>query len=96
MVSGALNFQHDYLIIDKKLVYKDGDQISYKINYGYKTIFANIHEFNNGKISQSNLDESLQINLIVAEFSYAMLPNYFDNILGVTGTLEVLPKTKKL
>jgi hypothetical protein len=32
---------------------------------------------------------------MVAEFSYAKLPQYFDNILGVTGTLEVLPQYKK-
>lgn len=32
---------------------------------------------------------------MVAELSYAMLPNYFQNILGVTGTLEVLPEYKK-
>jgi hypothetical protein len=37
----------------------------------------------------------MQISLIVAEFSYAALPNYFCNILGVTGTLEVLPTVKK-
>jgi hypothetical protein len=41
------------------------------------------------------LEEALQISLMAAEFSYAMLPNYFQTILGVTGTLEVLPKYKK-
>jgi hypothetical protein len=30
-----------------------------------------------------------------AELSYAELPKYFQNILGVTGTLEVLPHYKK-
>jgi hypothetical protein len=32
---------------------------------------------------------------MVAEFSYVELPKYFKNILGVTGTLEVLPGYKK-
>jgi hypothetical protein len=32
---------------------------------------------------------------MVAEFSYAALPKFFCNILGVTGTLEVLPYFKK-
>jgi hypothetical protein len=27
------------------------------------------------------------ISLIAAEFSYAFLPKYFKNIIGVTGTL---------
>lgn len=43
MITGALNYKHDYLIIDKKIVYKDGDFISSSINYGYKTLFASIH-----------------------------------------------------
>lgn len=37
----------------------------------------------------------MKISLIVAEFSYALLPTYFRNILGVTGTLDVLPAFKK-
>jgi hypothetical protein len=32
---------------------------------------------------------------MVAEFSYVELPKYFRSILGVTGTLEVLPNYKK-
>jgi hypothetical protein len=96
MIAGALSYKHDYFLIDKKLVYKDNDTISSKISYGYKTVFANIHEFYKGNVSKSNLDDALQISLIAAEFSYAMLPQYFDNILGVTGTLEVLPRYKKI
>jgi hypothetical protein len=95
MIAGVLSYKHDYFIIDKKLVYKDNDTISPNISYGYKTVFANIFEHYKGNVSRSNLDEALQISLMVAEFSYAMLPNYFDSILGVTGTLEVLPIYKK-
>jgi hypothetical protein len=43
MVAGAVNYKHDYFIIDKKIAYKDSDAISFKINYGYKTVFANLH-----------------------------------------------------
>jgi hypothetical protein len=93
MVSGALSFHHDYFIIDKKLVYKDNGTISPTINYGYKTVFANIFEHYNGNVSRSNLDEALQISLKIGEFSY---PNYFDNILGVASSLEVLPQYKKI
>lgn len=87
MISGALSYKHDYFLIDKKLVYKDNDTISQNISYGYKTVFANIYEHYKGNVSRSNLDEALQISLMVAEFSYAVLPKYFDCILGVTGTL---------
>ncbi len=95
MVAGALNYKHDYLIIDKRIAYKDNDSISYKINYGYKTVFAYLYESQNNKVSIAYLHQALQIPLTIAEFSYAALPNFFKNILGVTGTLEVLPNYKK-
>lgn len=95
MVAGALNYKHDYFIIDKRIAYKDNDSISYKINYGYKTVFAYLYEYQHKKVTKVYLDEALQITLMIAEFSYAALPNYFCNILGVTGTLEVLPHYKK-
>ena len=71
--------------------------MSTKINYGYKTVFANIYEYRqaNPKISGLNYKEALKISLVAAEFSYAYLPKYFRNIIGVTGTLEVLPQFKK-
>ena len=95
IVAGALNFKHNYYIIDKRIAYKDNDTISYRINYGYKTVFAYLYEYQQTKVSKAYLDEALQISLMIAEFSYAGLPNYFSNILGVTGTLEVLPHYKK-
>ena len=66
MVAGALSYKHDYFLIDKKLVYKDNDTISPNISYGYKTVFANIFEHYKGNVSNSNLDEALQITLMVA------------------------------
>ena len=87
MVAGALAYKHDYFLIDKKLVYKDNDTISPNISYGYKTVFANIYEHSRNNVSYDNLTEALQITLMIAEFSYAKLPNYFQTILGVTGTL---------
>ena len=95
MVAGALNYKHDYFIIEKRIAYKDNDSISYKINYGYKTVFAYLHEYQQKRVSKAYLDEALQITLMIAEFSYAALPNYFYNILGVASTLEVLPYYKK-
>lgn len=95
MVAGALNYKHDYFIIEKRIAYKDNDSISYKINYGYKTVFAYLHEYQHNRVTKAYLVKALQITLMIAEFSYAALPNYFCNILGVTGTLEVLPQYKK-
>jgi hypothetical protein len=95
MVAGALSYKHDYFLIDKKIVYKDNDAISPNISYGYKTVFANIYEHHRNNVSFDNLEQALQITLMIAEFSYAKLPKYFQTILGVTGTLEVLPQYKK-
>ncbi len=33
----------------------------------------------------------MTINLCVAEFSYALLPKFYDHVCGVTGTLTCLP-----
>ena len=73
MLASALSHEHKYYVIDQKIVYKDGDTISTKINYGYKTVFANIYEFNqpNPRISALNYKDSLKITLAAAEFSYA-------------------------
>lgn len=87
MIAGALNYKHDYFIIDKRIGYKDNDTVSYTINYGFKTVFAYLFEFDCGRVARAHLDEALHISLMVAEFSYAALPSYFTNILGVTGTL---------
>ena len=87
MVAGALNYKHDYLIIDQRIAYKDNDSLSFSINYGYKTVFAYFYEFQQNRVTRPYLEQALQISLMVAEFSYAILPNYFHNILGVTGTL---------
>jgi hypothetical protein len=95
MIAGALNYKHDYFVIDKRIGYRDNDTISFKINCGFKTVFANLFEFEQGRVTRAYLDEALQISLMVAEFSYAALPTYFANILGVTGTLEALPQYKK-
>lgn len=32
---------------------------------------------------------------MIAEFSYATLPQFFKNIIGVTGTLRAMPMVKK-
>lgn len=42
-----------------------------------------------------NLKEALSIELVIAEFSYANLPNFFKHIIGVTGTLRAMPIVKK-
>jgi len=66
MVFGALNYDHFYFIRDKKIVYKDNDTISHNLNYGYKTVFANIFEHRRGNVSLLNYEDALKVNLVAA------------------------------
>ena len=96
MIIGARNYKHDYLVHNDKIVYKDQDGISDQISYGFKTIFAYMYEhFQKKQISETSMEKALELNLIIAEFSYALLPKYFRSILGVTGTLEDMSEFKK-
>ena len=95
---GAYNYKHDYFILEKrqKIAYRENDSINERISYGYKTVFANIYEHERKNVSKTNLDEALCIELIVAEFSYAVLPKMCRHIIGVTGTLNSMPNFKKV
>ena len=66
IIAGAMNYKHDYFIIEKRIAYKDNDSISYKINYGYKTVCAYLHEYQHNRVSKAYLDEALQISLMIA------------------------------
>jgi len=54
MVSGALDYNHSYFLLDNRIVYKDNDTISLNLSYGYKTVFANIYEYQRGNLSKMN------------------------------------------
>ena len=42
-----------------------------------------------------NLEKVLCIELIIAQFAYAQMPNDFEFTIGVTGTLKAMPKVKR-
>ncbi len=89
---------HDYLVHNYKIGYKYQDTISHNISYGYQTIFAYYHELENptkGEVRKKNLEERLGIELNSGYFSYAELPQIFDFIMGVTGTLETLSDAER-
>lgn len=95
MIIGARNHKHDYVINNDRLMYKDQDGLSDSISYGFKTIFANLYEYELSRISESSLNRSIQMSLVIAEFSYAYLPKYFRGIIGVTGTYDEMSEFKK-
>lgn len=43
MVEGALNFKHGYIIDDKRIAYIEDKRISYRMNFGYKSVFAHYY-----------------------------------------------------
>ena len=60
MIIGVRNYKHDYLVHNDKIVYKDQDGISDKISYGFKTIYAHMHEhFNKKQISETSMGNAL-------------------------------------
>jgi hypothetical protein len=95
MLADVNNYQHDYIIKNDKLAYKEQDGISYDVVYGYKTMFAYYHENQQGKISDASLKENISIGIKCGSFSYAEIPNCFQFIMGVTGTLHTLSKSER-
>ena len=91
MVSSVRNFKHDYIIQDGKIGYLLPEGISFKANYGWKTIFAYFYEVDRKSIT-ANIQGYSSISILCCEMSYAELPKEFTYIMGVTGTLDVLPK----
>lgn len=78
-----------YNVINEKIFYKEGDGLSDKIHYGYRTMWAYYHEFYKTKrVKKNELINQSVLNLVIANFSYSKLPDYFHTILGVSGTLE--------
>ena len=48
----------------------------------------------NEKKRIEKIDSKLELSLIIAEFSYAELPRFFRNIIGVSGTLREMSSFK--
>lgn len=54
---------HDYYQENGMIGYKDQDQISFKISYGYKTMFAYYKEAENGTVPVETLNENKSITI---------------------------------
>lgn len=79
------------MIKDGKIGYIEQDEVSFNINYGYKTLFAYYLAFEEKKIPRKHLDDMKSISVKLGSFSLAEIPKIgFKSILGVTGTLRTL------
>ncbi|KAL4445288.1 hypothetical protein ABPG74_022101 [Tetrahymena malaccensis] len=96
MIVDLQDYEHEYEItLDGKIGYKEMDDISYNISYGYKTLFAHYKEFEAERISKTTLTENIFIGIRCGSFSYANIPKEFKHIMGVTGTLKNLSNYEK-
>jgi hypothetical protein len=82
-------------ILDGMIKYKVGDAWSAKATDGYVTMFAYYHYYHNprpdkSKILEETFKDKKAIGIESACLSYAEIPLYFNQILGVTGTLDTL------
>ncbi|CAF3383520.1 unnamed protein product [Rotaria socialis] len=96
MLSDVNSFEsHNYNVKEDKIGYIEQDNIIYNVVYGYKTLFAYYFEHEKGKISKTSLEDNICIRIKCGGFSYAETPLQFQNIMGVTGTLETLSDQEK-
>ncbi|KAL4508491.1 hypothetical protein ABPG72_003795 [Tetrahymena utriculariae] len=90
MITDAKNFSHEYQVINDKIAYKEQNSISFEVTYGYKTLFAYFHEYEQGRVSLKSLEENCFIGIRCGSFSYAEIPLRFEFIVGVSGTIKTL------
>ena len=85
---------HDYIVNEGMIGYKEQDAIEYDINFGYKTLFAYFHEIEITKKILPDCKKFLKLKRLLlkcGEFSYAtIIREKFSFIMGVTGTLSTL------
>jgi len=76
--------------------YERFDGMTTKIEYGYKTAFAWLHEAEKQIVPLLLAEERLKFQIPCGRFSYASIPmNHFDCVLGVTGTLSCLTANER-
>ena len=90
MIASVRSFEHKYIIHDGKIGYVLPEGISHKASYGWKTIFAYFYEKERGTIFLTP-EDFVSLSILCCELSYAELPLNFKYIMGVTGTLNILP-----
>ena len=86
---------HSYIIWDGEISYKEMDGICSSWVYGYSTAFAGMKEYEKGSLTKEVMEQGLAIHLNCGQSSYAEMPNIFDVILGVSGTLSSLDQNEK-
>ena len=83
LVDALKEFQgHEYVLTDGQIGYICQDQISTKVNYGYKTLFAYFEENRNKTVTDETLESMIGLLVSCGYFSYAAIPKAYSHILG--------------
>eukprot|EP01041_Mallomonas_annulata_P001955 gene1955-3795_t len=82
--------------IGKRIGYKTLDCVNTNIKHGYKTSFAYLYEASKDESMRAVANDELILQFQCGSFSFADVPNnYFQCIMGVTGTLSCLSAAEK-
>ncbi|CAF4640605.1 unnamed protein product [Rotaria socialis] len=97
MLFDVHNFaSHGYTVKDGQIAYIEQDNVVYNVSYGYKTLFAYLHEHeNSNEISKATVEKNISIEIKCGSFSYAEIPLEFNHMMGVTGTLRTLSEPER-
>ena len=82
------SYKSDHICLNDKIAYKDQDAYNEKIIRGYETMFMYMKEYESKNLSRESMLKSLVGRLNCGGFSYAEIPNMYDGLMGVTGTLQ--------
>ena len=79
------------------IAYREQDSISVGVSFGYKTLFACYAEHCRSPtvVQRSAVEAQAAIIINCGRFSYASVPQQYDFILGVSGTLETLSEPER-
>jgi hypothetical protein len=84
-----------YVVKDDAIGYREQDSVVFNVSYGYLTLIAYLKEHQAGKISEHSLSKNLKLLVECGEFLFAKLPQDFDLVMGVTGTLETMSPAER-
>jgi hypothetical protein len=84
-----------YVVKDDAIGYREQDSVVFNVSYGYLTLIAYLKENQAGNISEHSLSKNLKLLVECGEFLFARLPQDFDLVMGVTGTLETMSPAER-
>ncbi|KAL4481681.1 hypothetical protein ABPG74_007770 [Tetrahymena malaccensis] len=87
---------YNYVVRNNQIGYRQNDSnICFNTHFGYSTLFAYFLENSLGNIDDQSLSNEILLTLSCGHVSYALLPETYQAILGVTGTLQSLNQQMK-